>query len=194
MKYSLRFITAISTFALGVAAFATWFAFYYLPSQSVSMQQPIESLVTPPEGQVTFRFLECAGKRSVFILENQTEHPIFSRFQRVDYRKEWKDANIQLGLHLIDYKAPDTQSFEDVSGRWDAVIPFKEIPPHTFVRYGVNLSRAQGEYKVKVPYMDDAEVAQRFDHDDVFKVKENFERNFASWKEASSDVITNRCQ
>ncbi|HLM03269.1 MAG TPA: hypothetical protein VK400_19610 [Pyrinomonadaceae bacterium] len=193
MKYSFRLITAISTFALGVAAFSAWFAFYYLPSQSVSTQQTIESLVMLPEGQVTFRFLECAGKRSVFILENQTERPIFARFQRVDYWKEYKDANIQLGLHLIDYKAPDAQSFEDASGRWDAVIPFKEIPPHTFVRYGVDLSRARGEYRVRVPYMDDAEVAQRFDHDFVFKVRENFERNFASWKEASSDVITNRC-
>jgi hypothetical protein len=194
MKYGFRLITAISTFALGVAAFSAWFAFYYLPSQNVSTQQTIESLVIPPEVQVTFRFLECAGKRSVFILENQTERPIYARFQRADYWKEWRDANIQLGLHLIDYKAPDAQNFEDVSARWDAVIPFKEISPHTFVRYGVDLSSAQGEYKVQVPYMDDAEVAQRFDHDFVFKVKENFERNFASLKYASSDIITNRCQ
>lgn len=191
MKYTFRIILILGFAVVIVLSF--WLMFYYLLKHKADTQEKIESLVPPLKGQVTFRFLECAGKKAVFILENQTEHSIYARFQRVDYWKEWKDADVQLGLHLIDYKAPNSQSFEDISSRWDAVISFKEVPPHSFVRYGVSLSK-EGEYKVRVPYMDNSEVAQRFDHNFVFKATEHFEKDFSSWQEVSSGVITNRCK
>jgi hypothetical protein len=193
MKYKFHIIAAFSAFIIGVAACSAWLAFYYVPNQ-ISVIRQTEPTVAPPVGAVTFRFLECAGKRSVFLLENQTERPIFARFQRADDWKEWKDANIHLGLHLIDYKASDDESFRDISARWDAVMPFKKIPSQTTVRYGVELARMPGQYKIRVPYLDNPEVAQRFDQDFLSKDNEKFERNLASVKVADSGIILNRCQ
>ena len=192
MKYTFRIITAISAFVIGVVAFSAWLFFSYVPKQSLATQQKMEVLVPPPEGKVNFYFLECAGKRSVFILENQTDHSIYAKIHRHDFWKEFKDYNLEFGLHLIEYKAPGS-SFEDVSARWDAVEPFREITPNTKVRYGIELRKAQGEYIVKVPYMEDAEVARRLNEDWVSIIKQDFERVKASWKEVRTNIITNQC-
>ena len=156
-------------------------------------QQQTETLVPPIKGKVEFYLLECVGKRSVFILENQTDHSIYAGVQRADFWKEFKDANLELGLHLIEYKPPDAETFEDVSGRWDAVDPFREIIPNSKVRYGVDLQQAKGEYIVKVPYMEDAEVARRLDEDFASIIRQDFERVKSSWKKVRSNVITNQC-
>ena len=193
MKHTYRIITAISAFVIGVVAFSAWLFFSYVPKQVSVTQQQTEVLVSPPEGKVDFYFLECAGKRSVFILENQTDHSIYARVHRADFWKEFKDANLEFGLHLIEYKAPDAVNFEDVSARWDAVEPFREIAPNSKVRYGVDLRQAKGEYIVKVPYMEDAEVARRLDEDFASIIKQDFERVKASWKEVRTNVIMNQC-
>jgi hypothetical protein len=138
--------------------------------------------------------LECAGKRSVFILENQLDHPIYAQVQRVDYWKEYKEANLQLGVHHIERVAPDAVNSKDVRTGWDAPPPFKMIPPCASVRYGVDLRTGESKYRVKVPYMEDAEVARRLNEDFASIIKQNFERVRASWKEVSSDIVTNKCQ
>jgi hypothetical protein len=194
MKYSFRITIALLAFLLGIAAFLFWSGLRIPHPQLSSVS---ESNQIPPvkiEGKVNLRFLECAGKRSAFILENLTDHPIYARVQRVDYWKEYKDADIELGVHLIEYKAPNSQKFEDASPMWDAPMPFRMISPYSKVRYGVDLWKGQGEYKVKVPYMEDAEVARRLNEDWVSIIKQDFERVKASWKEVESDVITNHCQ
>lgn len=147
-------------------------------------------------GNVTFQFLECAGKRSVFVLNNQTTERIFARVQRVDYWKEYKDADIQLGVHLVNYKAPNALDFVDRSNRWDAPIPFTVIPAHTRVRYGVDLREHTGLYKVRVPYMEskDADLVKRMNEGIHALTKDDFKRLETSWKEAWSDAIANKCQ
>jgi hypothetical protein len=194
MKYTFRFTATLLAFLLGIAVFLFWSGWRVSSWQSSSTS---ESNQVPPikiDRKVYLRFLECAGKRAVFVLENETDHPIYARVQRVDYWKEFKDADIELGVHLIEYKAPNSQKFEDVSPMWDAPMPFRMIPSYSRVRYGVDLWKGQGEYQVKVPYMDDAEVARRLNEDWVSIIKQDLERVKMAWKEVESDIITNSCQ
>jgi len=144
-------------------------------------------------GKVSFRFIQCAGNRAVFLLDNGTDHRIFARVHRADFWKEFKEADFEYGVHLISYKAPDSQDFVDAGPMFDAVEPFRTIMPQETIRYGVDLWKGPGEYSVKVPYMEDAEVARRLDEDFPSIIKREFERVKASWKEASSDVVTNTC-
>ena len=186
MQYTFRVTIALLAFLLGIAAFLFWSGLRTPRNQLSTVTESNHINPISIAGQVSFRFLECAGKRSVFILENQTDHPIYVRVERADYWKEYKDANMELGVHFIDYKAPDAQAFKHVSPAWDALIPFRIMPPHTSIRYGVYLWKEQGEYKVSVPYLEDAEVARRLDED--------FDHVEASWKEVTADTVTNRCQ
>src|SRR5215471_14352493 len=103
--------------------------------------------------EVSLRFLECAGKRAVFVLENGTDHPIYVRVHRHDFWPEFKDANLQYGLHLIEYKASSDAPARDVGDVFDAVENFRPIMPNEIVRYGVDLRAGPGQYTVKVPYM-----------------------------------------
>jgi hypothetical protein len=194
MKYTFRTTVALSAFLLGIIAVLFWAGWRipYLQTSSVSDSSDIPPIKI--EGKVYLRFLECAGKRGVFILDNQTNHPIYARVQRADFWKEFKDNNLEFGTHHIEFKAPDAQDFIDVSPQWDAPVSFKMIPSYSQVRYGVHLWRGQGEYKVKVPFMEDAEVARRLDEDFASIIKQDFERVKASWKEVESDVITTTCQ
>ncbi len=192
MKNSFRIVTATLAFVIGILA--VWLTVYLLNKQASDTQRQVELLVTPPEGKVDFYFLECAGKRSVFILENGIEHSIYARVRRADFWKEFKDANLEIGLHLIEYKSPDKKDFVDVSGHWEALDPFKEIKPNSKVRYGVDLDNRKGEYVVKVPYIEeDAEVAQRLNKDFASIIKQDFERVNNSWKEVKTEIITNQC-
>src|SRR5437870_13777467 len=58
-------------------------------SACLSRRDPqLEKLVPPiPTGNVSFRFVECAGNRSVFVLDNQTSEPIYARVQRSEERR-----------------------------------------------------------------------------------------------------------
>ena len=147
-------------------------------------------------GNTTFQFLECAGKLSVFILNNQTTEPIYARVQRVDYWKEYKDANIQYGVHIVKYKPPNATEFVDRSDRFDAPIPFTTIPAHRTVRYGVDLREQSGLYKVGAPYMEtkDADLVKRMNEGIHALTKEDFKRLETARKEAWSDTIVNKCQ
>jgi hypothetical protein len=145
-------------------------------------------------GQVTLRFAECAGSRALFLFENGTDYPIYARVHPADFWKEFKEANLQYGLHKVYYKAPNAPDFKYVGPMFDAVDSFRPIMPHETVRYGVDLWKGSGEYKVTVPYMEDAEIALRLNEDFVSIIKQDLERVKASWKEASSEIVVNTCQ
>jgi hypothetical protein len=66
--------------------------------------------------------------------------------------------------------------------------------PHQDVRYGVDLWKGPGEYRVRVPYMEDAEVARRLDADLPSMLRREFDRVNASWKETSSEIVTGTCR
>ena len=190
MKYSLRVVCALITFSIGVGLSLLW--------MRVSFDQPhlaIDNRIPPGDvrGRVTFRFIECAGTRAVFLLDNGTNHRIFARVQHADFWKEFKEANLEFGVHQIQYRGPGAKDFIDAGPMFDAVEPFQTIMPQETIRYGVDLWRGPGEYRVRVPYMEDAEVARRLDEDFPDIIKHEFDRVKASWREASSDVVTNLC-
>ena len=194
MKYTVRITIALLAFACGTAAVLLWLA-WRMPHQqspSVDANKPVPSI--SPERKVYFRFLECAGERSVFLLENQTDYPIYAQVQRVDYWQEYKDADIELGVHYIERVPRNITNAEGERDRWHAPPPFRMIPPYSSVRYGVALSTGEGEYRVRVPYMEDGELVRRLNEDFPSVLRYDFERLRASWREVWSDTITNRCQ
>jgi hypothetical protein len=145
-------------------------------------------------GRVTLRFGGCAGKRGVFLFENGTDNPIYARVHPADYWPEFKVANLQYGLHKVYYKAPGGGDSKYVGPMFDEVELFRPIMPHETVRYGIDLWKGPGEYKVTVPYMEDADVARGLNGNWVAMVKEQLNRVNASWKEVSSGIVTNTCQ
>ncbi len=157
---------------------------------------PVDNRIPPVNatGQVTLRFHGCAGRRGVFIFENGMDYPIYARVHKADYWSEFKIAHLQYGLHKVYYKAPGAADFEYVGPMFDAVELFRPIMPHETVRYGVDLWKGPGEYKVTVPYMEDAEVARSLNENWVAMVKEQLNRVNASWKEVSSGIVSNTCQ
>ena len=194
MKHSYHVITAISAFVLGVAAVSAWLFFRYTSKQNIVTQQT-EDLVTPPKEKIDFYFFECAGKKSVFLLENLTNHSIYTRVPRTVFRKKSKNATSEFGLDLIKYKAPEMVNFEYVVRRGGVVAPFREISPNSKVKYDIDLRQIQGEYIVTVLYIEDAEVARQINKDSDYGMKQkNLDRFFALWKEVDSDIVTNRCQ
>ena len=188
MKYTARVCIGLTTFLLGTGAFL-------LATRTWSDASGLGDQIPPVNitDKVTLRFLNCAGTRSVFLLENSTEHPIYARVDRADFWKEFKDANLEFGVHLIAYKSSGSKDFEDASPVWDAVLPFQTIMPHATVRYGVDLWKGPGEYRVKIPYMDDVEMARRLDEDFGTIIKQESQPVKASWSEASSDIVSNSC-
>ena len=195
MKHSYRVIIAISAFVFGVTAVSAWLFFRYTPKQNVFIQQQIGDLVAPPEEKVDFYFLECAGKKSVFLLENLTDNSIYTRVPRIVFRKNSKNASSEFGLDLIKYKAPEMANFEYVVRRGGVVAPFREISPNSKVKYDIDLRQKQGEYIVTVLYLEDAEVARQINEDSDYGMKQkNLDRFFALWKEVDSNIVTNRCQ
>jgi hypothetical protein len=192
MKYSFRISIALLTFLLGIGAFLLLSRSWYSSSLPVSERNLIQRIDF--DGNVSLRFLECAGKRAVFLLENTTDHPIYARVRRVDFWNEFKEANLQYGVHTIEYKTVEAQNFEDVSDVFDAPGSFQIIVPRMPVRYGVDIRRGPGGYRVTVPYIEDVEVARRLDEDFASIIKQDFERVRTSWKRVSSDVVTSPCQ
>lgn len=193
LRYTVRIAVALLAFLFGTTAFLCW-SMLRVPHQHFTSAEESNSI--PPinfEGKVYFRFLECAGNRSVFILDNQTDHPIYAQVQRVDYWKEYKDADIELGVHHIEDVASTAVNPEEARTAWDAPPPFKMIAPYSSVRYGVDFGKGKSKYKVKVPYMEDGEVVRRLNENFPSMLKHDFERVKASWKIVSSDVVTNRC-
>jgi hypothetical protein len=194
MKYGVRMGVALLAFVLGITASLFWSALRCSLYQSTSLQEPNPISPIKIEGEVYFRFLECAGKKSVFVLENQTDHPIYARVQRVDYWKEYEDADVELGVHFIESKPSYESHSEDVRSVWDAPLPFKTIRSYSGVRYGVDLPKAEREYRVRVPYLEDGEFARRLNENFAFMLKQDFEGVKASWREVTSDVVMNTCQ
>jgi hypothetical protein len=191
MKYTVRITIAVLTFACGTAAVLLWLAWRTPHHQPPSVE--VNSSIIP-ERKIYFRFLECAGEKSVFLLENQTDHPIYAQVQRVDYWLGYKDSAIELGVHFVERVTPNPPNAEGGRSAWDAPPPFRMIPPYSSVRYGVDLSKGEGEYRVKVPYMEDGEIARRLNEDFASVLRHDFELVRASWREVSSDTNTNRCQ
>lgn len=190
MRYRFRIVCAVITCLIGIGV--------SLLGQ-VLLNQPVQlndNRIPPADvrGEVTLRFLECAGTRSVFLLDNGTDHRIFARVQRADFWEEFKEANLEYGVHKIQYRALGAKAFIDVGPIFDAVDRFQTIMPKETIRYGVDLWRGPGEYIVKVPYMEDAEVARRLDEDFPTVVKYELDRVRAAWKEVLSDVVTEPCR
>src|SRR5574341_146415 len=144
-------------------------------------------------GRVTVRFDGCAGRRAVFLFETGMDYPIFARVHPTDW-PDFKEANLQYGLHKVYYKASGAMDFKYVGPMFDAVDYFRPIMPRENVRYGVDLWKGPGQYTVTVPYMEDAEVARGLNENWVAMVKEQLPRVNASWKEVSSGIVTNTCQ
>jgi hypothetical protein len=189
MKYGLRIICAAITFAIGVGAFFFWLRICESTHSALDNRIPVADV----KGEVTLRFIGCAKNRAVFLLDNGTDHRIFAKVQRADFWKEFKEANLEFGVHLVQYKSPEAESFIDVGPMFDAVQPFQPIMSQETVRYGIDLWEGSGEYRVKVPYMEDAEVVRRLDEEFPEFLKHEIERVRASWKEVSADVVTNTC-
>jgi len=191
MDYGLRIVCALITFSIGISASFLWVRLWSDQSNRGLDNRIPAGNVT---GKITFRFNGCAGNRAVFLLDNGTDHRIFARVQRVDFWKEFKEADLEYGTHLVRYKAPGAHDYVDASPIFDAVEPFQVIMSHQTIRYGIDLSRGPGEYIVAVPYMEDSEVARSLDEDFPRFLKHEFERVKASWKRVSSDVVTNTCR
>ena len=190
MRYGLRILSALVTFSIGLGAF-----FISVRLASVLFDQGMDNLIPAGDvpGKVTFRFVECAGRRAVFVLDNGTDHRIFARVQPADFWEEFKKADLEFGVHIIEYRAPGAKYFIDVGPNFHSSNLFQTIMPNETIRYGVNLQNGPGEYRVKVPFMDDAEVARRLDEVFPSILKDEFPRVVASWKRVSSEVVTNRC-
>lgn len=157
----------------------------------------LESLVPPvTTGNVSFRFVECAGHRSVFVLDNQTSEPIYARVEGVDYWPQYRDANMKYGVHIVKYKSPNATDFVDRSDRFDAPPGFTTILPYTNIRYGVHLREPNGLYKVMVPYIEtkDVDLVNRMNQGIHALTKDDFKRLEIAWKEAWSETAVNRCQ
>jgi len=144
-------------------------------------------------GRVSLRFDGCTGNRGVFLFENGLDRPVYARVHSVEWR-EFQQARLQYGLHKVFYKAPTATDFQYVGPMFDAVDSFRAVLPHESVRYGVDLWKGPGDYKVTVPYMEDAEVARGLNENWVAMVKEQLGRVNGAWKEVSSAVVTNNCQ
>ena len=190
MHYGLRIVCALITFSIGISASFLWVRLWSDQSvRSLDNRIPAGNVT----GKITFRFIGCAGNRAVFLLDNGTDHRIFARVQRVDFWKEFEEADLEFGVHLIRYKAPGAKDYVDAGPIFDAVEPFQAIMLHQTIRYGIDLWQGPGEYIVTVPYMEDSEVARRLDEDFPMMLKLEFERVKASWKRVSSEVVTNTC-
>jgi hypothetical protein len=189
MKYASRTAVALLSFLVGTGTSLVWSRLSY-PLSFEDNRIPAVDVT----GKVSFSFLECAGKRAVFLLENRTDYPIFARVHRKAFWKEFKDANLEYGVYLIQYRANEGAEFKDAGPMFDGIEPFRTIMPHESVRYGVDLWKGPGEYEVSVPYMENAEVARRLDEDFPSIIKQELDRVRASWRRASSDVVTRTCQ
>ena len=179
---------ALIGFAIAIATLILWRRH---PTQS------LEQTVAPvPAGNVSFRFVECAGKRSVFIFDNQTSEPIYARVQHVDYWPEYRDANMQYGVHIVKYKSPTASDFVDRSDRFDAPPSITTILPYSNIRYGVALRERDGLYKVMVPYIEtkDVDLVNRMNQGIQALTKDDFKRLETAWKEAWSETAANRCK
>lgn len=187
MKRSSLLVVLI--LAVGASAFLAYRVWHRSASATDNRIPPADL-----HREVSLRFLECAGKRAVFVLENATDHPIYARVHRHDFWQEFKDANLQYGLHLIEYKASNDAPTQDVGDVFDAVENFRPIVPGEIVRYGVDLRAGPGQYVVKVPYMEDAEVARSLNEEGPAMMKTDPQRVISSWRYASSGVVTTTCQ
>lgn len=147
-------------------------------------------------GNVSFRFVECAGNRSVFVLDNQTSEPIYARVQRVDDWSQYRDANMQYGVHIVKYKSPNASDFADRSDRFDAPPSFTSVLPYSNIRYGVYLREQTGLYKIMVPYIEakDSDLVNRMNEGIQALTIDDFKRLEGAWKEAWSETAANRCQ
>ena len=190
MRYRFRIVCAVLTCLIGIGVSLVWRVSFTQPGHFTDDRIPSGDVT----GKVTLRFIECSGTRAVFLLDNGTDHRIFARVQRADFWQEFKEANLQYGVHKIHYRAHDAKNFIDVGPIFDAVDRFQTIMPQETIRYGVDLWRGPGEYIVKVPYMEDGEVVRRLDQEFPDFLKHQFERVKAAWKEVSSDVVTEPCR
>jgi hypothetical protein len=167
-------------------------------SGACSRRDPeLEKQVPPASpGNVSFRFVECAGNRSVFVLDNQTSEPIYARVQRADQWPQFRDANMEYGVHIVKYKSPAAADFDDRSDMFDAVLRLKTIPPNSNVRYGVYLREQTGVYTIMVPYLEgrDADLARRMDEGIGNLSKDDDKRLETAWKEVWSETAANRCR
>ena len=148
----------------------------------------------PEEKAVAFSFRECAGKFSVFLLENHLAAPIFARVGRVDFWKEYKAANMELGVHYVERVPPIPKPKVISIGPWDAPPPFREIASGESVRYAIQIPADKADYRVRVPYMENGEVVRRFEGDFDNLVKNDMPLLVASWKDVFSQTEPNRCR
>jgi hypothetical protein len=95
-----------------------------------------------------------------------------------------------------EYQAPGTQDFEDVT------LPVLKQPtaffvvlPHSSIRYGVELQRTEGIYRVRAPYLEvkDA-VSSLAKNESGALVAGDVEGLNNSWKEGVSDPVVNGCK
>lgn len=190
MKNGLKILCALMTFLIGIAASSLWLRLWSAPSGPAFDDRIPPGNIT---GKITLRFIECAGDQAVFLLDNGTDHRIFTRIQRVDFWEGFKEADLQYGVHLVHHTPPGAHDYDDVGPVFDGLPPFQVIMPHETIRYGINLWRGPGEYRVMVPYMEDAEVFRKLEEDFPNFLKDDFERVKAAWKTVSSDVGTGTC-
>jgi hypothetical protein len=146
------------------------------------------------EKSVVFRFRECVGKYSVFLLENHLDRSIFARVQRVDYWKEYKKGDMELGVHFVERVPPILSSRESSIGPWDAPPRFREITSGKSVRYAIQVPDDNAGYRVRVPYMENGEVARTLDEDFAKIVEKEMPLVETSWKTVFSEAGPNRCR
>jgi hypothetical protein len=190
MKRSLWITIALTTVIVAVTGVILWRRFN-------KQTQFLAQTVAPVRAEnVSFRFSECAGKRSVFVLDNQTTQPIYARVQRVDYWPEYRDTNMQYGVHIVKYQALNAADFVDRSDRFDAPIPFTTVLPYSNIRYGVDLREQTGLYKIMVPYIEtkDIDLVNRMNEGIQALTEDDFKRLETAWKAAWSETAANRCK
>ena len=145
-----------------------------------------------PQGKgVVFSFRECAGKFSVFLLENHLADPIYAPVQRVDFWKEYKKANMELGVHYVERVPPIPKPNVFSVGPWDAPIALRKIASGTSVRYAIQIPNDKANYRVRVPY---GEVARKLEEDIDNIIKTDEPLIDASWKVVVSPTGPNRCR
>jgi hypothetical protein len=150
-----------------------------------------QDLAGQDEG-VVFRFIECAGKWSVFGLENRKDQPVYAQVERVDYWEEYRKADMELGVHFVEKVPPYEKGFP--RNPWDAPPQFRAISPHTIVRYAVITPTDGNRYKVQVPYLEDSDLAERLNKDFPSVLKNDFEKLGSSWRYVYSDENTGQCE
>jgi hypothetical protein len=189
MKRSHRIGLVLFALVVGVGALILW-RLVHPKTQSLA---PIFAPV--PTGNVSFRFVECAGKLSVFVLDNQTSQRIYARVQPVDW-PEYRGANIQYGVHLVKYKSPTATNFVDYNGGFDAPPSFSTVLPYSNIRYGVDLREQAGLYKIMVPYIEtkDSDLVSRMEEGIQALTRDDFKRLETAWKETWSEPAVNRCK